>query len=169
MKLHPCFLLPALILATACHTALAAPQIPGQEQKKPIALVGGTIHTVSDRAIPDGVLVFDQGKIVAIGSRKQVKIPPKAETIDVSGKHVYPSLFDAYTNLGLVEINAVRATKDYSEAGSINPNVVARVAVNPDSELIPVTRSNGVLLVVSAPTGGLISGKSSVMQLDGWT
>ncbi|MFP6753356.1 MAG: amidohydrolase family protein, partial [Pirellulaceae bacterium] len=75
----------------------------------------------------------------------------------------------AYTNLGLVEINSIRATRDEREAGNLNPNVRAEIAVNPDSELIPVARSNGVLLALTAPTGGLLSGKSAVLQLDGWT
>ena len=86
-----------------------------------------------------------------------------------SGKHLYPGLFDAYTQLGLIEINAVRATNDRSETGHLNPNVRAEVAVNPDSELIPVARSAGVLLCLTAPQGGLISGSSAVLQLDGWT
>jgi imidazolonepropionase-like amidohydrolase len=71
--------------------------------------------------------------------------------------------------LGLVEIGLVRATRDQQETGTLNPNVRANVSVNPDSELIPVTRSNGVLLALTAPSGGLVSGTSAVLQLDGWT
>jgi imidazolonepropionase-like amidohydrolase len=89
--------------------------------------------------------------------------------IRLEGKHVYPGLFDAGTNLGLVEINSVRATIDVQETGQLNPNVRAIVAVNPDSEIIPVTRANGVLLAHTVPQGGLISGTSGIIQLDGWT
>jgi len=145
----------------------AAPEIPGAPQSKPIALVGATIHPVSQPAITDGTLVLVGGKITALG--KNVEIPKGATRVSVVGKHIYPSLFDAYTPLGLVEVNAVRATVDRSETGQLNPNVKSWVAVNPDSELIPVTRSNGVLLALSAPSGGLISGQSAVLQLDGWT
>jgi imidazolonepropionase-like amidohydrolase len=91
------------------------------------------------------------------------------QRIDCTGKRVYPGLFNANGEIGLVEIDAVRATRDQSETGSINPNVRAEVGVNPDSELIPVARSNGVLLSVTAPAGGLLSGSSAVLQLDGWT
>lgn len=145
----------------------AAPEIPGEPQKQPIALVGGTIHRVSGPEISKGVLLFDKGKIVAVG--KKVEIPKGARQIDVSGKHVYPGLFDAYTDIGLVEINSIRASRDDTESGQINPNVKAQVAVNPDSEIIPVTRSNGVLLALTAPGGPLIAGRSAVLQLDGWT
>ena len=130
-------------------------------------LVGGTIHTVSGPVVERGTLVFDEGKITAIG--RKVDVPRGAERIDVSGRHVYPGLINAYSQLGLVEISAVRATLDYRETGSLNPNVKAEVAVNPDSELIPVTRSGGVLLSLTAPTSGLISCTSALVQLDGWT
>lgn len=168
MRCLPVFfavLLPWLFSGIVC----ASDEIPGSKQRRPIALAGGTIHTVGGTSIPNGVLVFDKGKITQVGKAAEVKTPASAERVNVAGKHVYPGLFDAYTNIGLVEVNAVRATQDYSESGRINPNVKANVAVNPDSELIPVTRSNGVLLALTAPTGGLISGKSAVLQLDGWT
>ncbi len=147
--------------------ASASPETPGAPQTKPIALMGGTIHPVSQPPIEQGTVLLVAGKIAAVG--KQVELPAGTVRIDVTGKHVYPSLFDAYTPLGLVEVNAVRATVDRRETGQINPNVKSWVAVNPDSELIPVTRSNGVLLALSAPSGGLVSGQSAVLQLDGWT
>ncbi len=157
-----------LLFVVACAaTANAGPEIPGAPQRRPIALVGGTVHTVSGETLVGGTLVFDNGRITAVG--KKTSIPAGAEQIDVAGKHVYPGLLDAYTQLGLIEIGAVRATNDYHEAGQINPNVKAQVAVNPDSELIPVTRSNGVLLALTAPMGGLIAGRSAVLELDGWT
>jgi len=156
-----------IVLLAATSAVQANDQLPGAPQEKPIALVGGTIHTVSGETIENGTVLFAKGRITAVGA--EVGVPEGAEQIDVSGQHVYPALFDAFTNMGLVEINAVRATRDSNETGSINPNVKTHVAVNPDSELIPVTRSNGVLLAVSAPGGGLISGQSAVLQLDGWT
>ncbi|MDE0736309.1 MAG: amidohydrolase family protein [Pirellulaceae bacterium] len=159
--------LATLILGTRPARLLANPEIPGAPQEKPIALVGGTIHPVSGPVIHNGTLLFDKGRIVRLG--KDIPIPADSQVINIKGKHVYPSLFDSMTNTGLVEVKAVRASVDEAETGTINPNVKAQVAVNPDSELIPVTRSNGVLLVLTAPTGGTISGQAAVMQLDGWT
>ena len=125
------------------------------------------IHTVSGKTIEQGTLLFIDGKIFEIGG--DVNLPVEVEVIDVKGKHVYPGLIDANSNMGLVEINAVRATVDERETGSFNPNVKAQVAINPDSEIIPTTRSNGVLLCLTAPSGGVVSGQSAVIQLDGWT
>lgn len=157
----------AAVLFVAGQVARANPEIPGAPQAKPVALTNATIHPVSGPAIEGGTLVFDGGKIAAIG--KDIKPPENAEAIDLAGKHVYPALFDAMTDLGLVEINSIRATIDNHETGPLNPNVRAIVAVNPDSEIIPVTRSNGVLLALTAPGESLVAGRSAVIQLDGWT
>ncbi|GAB5405627.1 MAG: amidohydrolase [Aureliella sp.] len=152
--------------------ALATPlfgsdQIPGAKQTKAIALVGGTIHTVSGKPIVGGTVLFEDGKITAVGA--DVGIPDDAQVISVEDKHVYPSLIESMSDIGLVEINAVRASVDNTEIGSVNPNVRAVAAFNPDSEIIPVNRANGVLLAVTAPSGRFIAGRSSLMMMDGWT
>lgn len=162
----------SLCLVVASAIAAKSPlraddEIPGEPQRTPIALTNAHVHPVSGPSIENGAVLFDDGKIVAVG--KDLTLPGETKIIDLGGKHVYPGLFEAHSQLGLIEIGAVRATDDQSETGSVNPNARAVVAVNPDSELIPVTRSNGVLLALTAPVGGLVSGKSAVLQLDGWT
>lgn len=159
----------ALLVALATTSSFSQNygQIPATAQSQPIALVGATVHPVSAAPIEDATIVFDTGKIVALG--QSVAIPANARRIDAKGKHVYPSLIAANTTLGLIEIGSVRATVDMSETGPINPNVRAEVAVNPDGEMIPVTRSNGVALAVTVPQGGIISGTSALLMLDGWT
>jgi imidazolonepropionase-like amidohydrolase len=157
----------AAIVVASCSTLVAHPQIPGAPQVKPVALTNATIHPVSGPVIEKGTLVFDGGKITALG--KDATPPDGAEIIDLAGKHVYPGLFESLNDIGLIEINSVRATIDSQEIGQLNPNVRAVVAVNPDSEIIPVTRSNGVLLSLTTPRGGLMSGRSGVIMHDGWT
>ncbi|MCI0330746.1 MAG: amidohydrolase family protein [candidate division Zixibacteria bacterium] len=142
-------------------------QRPAPPQSRPVALVGGTVHTVTGGELAGAAILFDKGKITAIG--RGVSLPAGTEVIDVAGKHIYPGLFDAFTNLGLTEIEEVRATKDVTETGRINPNVRAEVAINPESELIPVARANGVTTAITSPEGGIISGTAAVINLDGWT
>jgi imidazolonepropionase-like amidohydrolase len=132
-----------------------------------IALVGGTVHPVSGPDIPKGTVLITDGKIAAVGAN--VPVPAGAKVVDVSGKHVYPTLVPAATNLGLVEISAARATVDNAEIGDVNPDARADVAMNFDSELLPVTRSAGVLVAGVTPTGGIVSGSGAAMKLDGWT
>ena len=152
----------------ACAAAVAAQDLvhKAPPQAGPIALVGGTVHPVSGPPVENGVVLMVEGRLAAVG---EGGAPPGVEVIDVKGKHVYPGLIDAHTNLGLVEIGAVRATRDYDEVGEITPEVRACVAVNPDSWLIPVTRSNGVLVFGTFPQGGTVPGRASVMHADGWT
>ncbi|HXF48349.1 MAG TPA: amidohydrolase family protein [Verrucomicrobiae bacterium] len=142
-------------------------QRPAPPQSHPIALVGGTVHTVTGGELAGATVLFDRGKISAIG--RGISLPPGAEVIDVTGRHIYPGLIDPFSNLGLTEIGAVRATNDVSETGRINPNARAEVAVNPESELIPVARANGVTTALTAPEGGIISGTAALINLDGWT
>jgi len=156
-----------LLFCSWAIPALASDEIPGALPKRPIALVGGTVYTMTGQPLSDATVVIDDGKIVAVGT--DVNVPDDAKRIDVRGKHVYPGLICSNGSMGLLEIDAVRATIDVAESGRINPNVRAQVAVNPDSELIPVARSNGVLLSLTIPQGGLISGTAALIQHDGWT
>ncbi len=140
-------------------------EVPRAKQERPIALVGGMLYPV-DSEPQQADLLFDDGRIVAIGTK--LTLPEDAEQIDVTGLHVYPGLIEADSALGLVEIDAVRATRDHSEVGMVNPNVRAATAFNPDSEVIPVTRANGLLVVNSVPRGRFVAGQASLMMLDGW-
>ena len=145
----------------------ASDQIPGPPQDHPIIFTGATIHTVSHGVLENAEILFDGGKIISVGHNLSAMY--KIEKIDATGKHIFPGLISAGSTLGLQEIGAVRATRVYAEVGRINPNVRANVSYNPDSELIPISRSNGILLALSVPRSGRISGTSSLMMLDGWT
>lgn len=161
-------LLPAILLLGA-GAASGNQNVPAPPQTQAIALVGATIHPVSGPEIPDGTLIFESGRITALGAG--IPVPDGAKTVGLQGKHVYPGLISAHTVLGLTEIESVRGTLDSTEAGGINPSARAQPAINPDSELLPVARSNGVLTALSVPKtqDGLISGISTLIHLDGWT
>ena len=156
------------LLLAVITVSIASDPVPAPPQTHPILLMNATIHPVSADEIQRGAILFEKGIITAIG-RRVTNLPDNTETIDLLGKHVYPGMIAAASVIGLTEIGAVAVTRDFSERGEVNPNVRAEVAYHPDSEIIPVTRSNGVLLAHSCPTGGLISGTSAVMMLDGWT
>lgn len=153
------------LLVTA--TASAHDQIPGAPQSRPIVITGATVHVVDGPAIENGFVLFEEGKIKAVG--KAVDIPKKAIQLDGTGKHVYPGLIESITDIGLREISAVDATDDRTEHGDRNPNARSWIAVNPDSELIPVARAGGVLVAMTAPRGRWLRGQAAVIALDGWT
>jgi imidazolonepropionase-like amidohydrolase len=132
-----------------------------------VAITGGTVVTMTGAPIERGTVVIENGRIVAVGAG--VTVPAGARVIDATGKFVYPGLIDARTQLGLTEIGSVAGGNDQSELGEFNPAIAAVVAVNPHSELIPVTRAEGITTVLTAPQGGRVSGTGAVLDLDGWT
>jgi imidazolonepropionase-like amidohydrolase len=161
-------ILGAVALLTASASVVAAQvRMTVAPQSQPVVLRGATIHTMANGTITNGMIVLDGGKITAIG--QTVEIPRGARVVDVTGKHIYPGLIDAYSTVGISEIDAVEVSNDVQEIGDYNPNVRAEVAVNAESRHIGTTRSAGVLVAFSTPGGGVVSGLSSAMSLEGWT
>jgi hypothetical protein len=161
----------SILLVVACLvTVTAQSPVVAPAQKKPVMLVGGTIHTGTGEVIENGTLVFVAGKITAVGKSTDIATDKSGyEVIDVTGKQVYPGLIFPNTSIGLVEIGSgVEVATDNRELGDLNPNVRAIAAYNTDSHVIPVIRSNGILLAQIVPVGTLLPGTSSVVQLDAW-
>ncbi|MBN8578353.1 MAG: amidohydrolase family protein [Cytophagales bacterium] len=158
-----------LILVVLSTVAYAQPPIPAKPQAKPIALTGGVAHIGNGQVIQNSIIAFDKGKLTLVADATTARVDlSKFEVIDISGKHVYPGLILPNSQIGLQEVSAIRAMNDYNERGEINPNVRSIISYNTDSEYIPTYRFNGVLLAEATPTGGLISGTSSVMEMEGW-
>lgn len=160
-----------LLLSVSATPAAANDSLPAPPQSRPILLEGATLHPLTGAAIRNGFLLLDDGKIVSVGASRP-ELAPGTETVDVSGRHIYPGLISPNSAVGLIEIPSVRGTVDTAETGPVNANVRAEVAVNPDSEVVPVTRANGVLTVHAVPkvsSGGVIAGRSALIELDGWT
>lgn len=140
---------------------------PAGPQKGLVFLKNATIHIGTGQVIERGTIGFSNGKIIAVGAN--VAIPADdVRVFDVQGQHVYPGLIVTDSNLGLTEVESVRATNDYSEVGEINPSIRSIVSYNTDSKIINTLRTNGILLAQVVPEGGLLTGSSSVVQLDAW-
>jgi imidazolonepropionase-like amidohydrolase len=132
------------------------------------AIQGGTVHTLNREPFV-GTVVIRDGRILAVGP--DVDVPPEAEIVDATDRHVYPGMFDAVTTLGLTEVGQVEVTNDSREQGDFNPHLQAATAVHPATEHIPVTRANGITHAMAVPGGGngAIPGQASLIGLDGWT
>ena len=147
---------------------LAVASLAAQESRtKPTLIKNAVVHTLAGDAIEGGSVLIQDGKIVGVG--KKLSAPRGATVIDAEGKHLYPGMFDAYSPVGLTEVSAVQATLDMVEEGRFNPHLQSLVAVHPDSEHIPVSRSTGVTHALTAMNGELIAGQAAVVNLDGWT
>jgi imidazolonepropionase-like amidohydrolase len=141
----------------------------GMAQQQAIVLKGGKLLTVSHGVIDDGVLVMQGGKISALGASASVKVPRDAKVIDVTGMTVYPGLIDSETSLGLTEISAEAMTNDRIEiSDEIMPHMHVYDAFHAESELIPVTRLNGITNAIVAPdSADTLPGQDSFIQLAG--
>lgn len=140
---------------------------PAPPQAEPIAITGGTIHTVTQSVIEQGTVLFKDGIIIAVGT--QVDIPDNALIIDATGKHIYPGMIHGRSTVGLMEVARIGVSTDLEEIGLINPNIRAQSAFHPASAHLPVAAVHGVTTVVPTPRGGLIAGMPVAMMTDGWT
>ena len=155
------------VLAAWCLQAQPAPA-PAQTQS--IAIYGGTAHIGNGNVIQSSLIVFENGKITQVADMSRIRFNKDAygKAIDATGKHVYPGFIAGNSSMGLVEIGAVRATRDSRELGNLNPHIRSIIAYTADSDVPPTTRANGVLMAQVVPSGGRIDGQSTIVQLDAW-
>lgn len=139
---------------------------PAPPQHEPLLVINATIHTGTGEVLQNGWMLSDSGKIKSLGTGAPP--PTSGKTLDASNQQVYPGFIMPNSILGLNEIEAIRPTHDYAEAGKFNGNARAIIAYNTESELTPTIRFNGILLAQIMPKGGYITGSSAIVQLDAW-
>ncbi|MDG3581327.1 amidohydrolase family protein [Galbibacter pacificus] len=147
---------------------ILAQQTPASPQTTSILITGATIHIGNGTVVENGAVGFNDGKITYVGSASAVDKNEFSQVIDAVGKHIYPGFIALNSTLGLVEIDAVRATDDEDEIGSLLPHIRSLIAYNAESKVVESMRPNGVLMGQVTPRGGSISGTSSVVQFDAW-
>lgn len=145
-----------------------AQQTPSPLQNKIITISGATAHIGNGSVIKNSIITFENGILIAVADATSSKKALRGTIIDATGKHVYPGFIAPNTTLGLVEIDAVRPTRDQDELGEFIPNVRSLIAYNAESKVVESLRPNGVLIAQITPRGGTISGTSSIVQLDAW-
>lgn len=140
----------------------------GQTQR--ILIINGTAHIGNGEVVETAAIGISNGKILFVKNALTNGIQRKEwdTIIDAENQHVYPGFVAANSTLGLTEIDAVRATRDFNDVGELNPHVRAQVAFNVESRVIETVRSNGVMIAQACPRGGIISGSSAAMFLAGW-
>ncbi len=135
-----------------------------------ILLHSGYLHVGNGEILESALIGIEDGKISLVRNSLAYRYDPAYwdTIIDLKGGHIYPGFVAPNSTLGLTEIDAVRATRDFDEVGAFNPHVRAQIAYNVESTVISTVRTNGVLLTQATPRGGVVSGSSSIMKLDGW-
>ncbi len=134
----------------------------------PVAIIGATVHTLEGPAIPDGVVVFENGRITAVGDAS-TPVPDDAERLSFAGKHLWPGVIHTNTVLGISEVDSVAGSVDVAETGDLNADADVVYAINAASRHFPVARSGGITHAVVLPRGGTVAGTSAVVRTRGWT
>ena len=144
----------------------SAQQTPAPAQSQTISIVGATAHIGNGQVVENSLIIIQDGIITSVGSAGQSR--PQGEVIQAQGHHVYPGFIAPNSTLGLVEIDAIRASDDEDELGDFLPHVRSLIAYNAESKVVESMRPNGVLIGQITPRGGRISGTSSIVQFDAW-
>ena len=143
--------------------ALSGVSVSGSQS---VLIQNATIMTASDSGILENTdLLIENGLIAAIGKNLTAN---DTEIIDASNMIVTPGLIAPHSQLGLVEIELERQTRDDStDHYSAGFSIVN--AFNPSSTLIPYNRSGGITSAVVIPSSArsIFSGMASVFKLDG--
>ncbi|OAB30452.1 Imidazolonepropionase [Flavobacterium fryxellicola] len=159
-----------VVLILSVSTVIKAQQTPAVKQSKSVLILNATAHLGNGEIIENSAIGFVDGKITLVADARVIRLAAGAYdvTIDASGKHVYPGFIAPNSTLGLVEIDAIKSSDDEDEIGAMNPNVRSIIAYTADSKVIETVRPNGILMAQITPRGGVISGSSSIVQLDAW-
>ncbi|MDG1041888.1 MAG: amidohydrolase family protein [Flavobacteriaceae bacterium] len=161
-------LIKLITLITVGVFTVQAQQTPGAKQSEPIAIVGGTAHIGNGSILENSLLIFENGVIKNVSEYLGTEDLTQMKVIDAKNQHLYPGFIVPNSTLGLIEIDAVRASDDDAEIGTWNPHIRSLIAYNTESKVVESMRPNGVLLAQITPRGGRISGTSSIVQLDAW-
>jgi imidazolonepropionase-like amidohydrolase len=145
-----------------------AQQTPAPKQQKSVLIINAKAHIGNGTVLDNSAIGFKNGKIDLVSNDKNIAISNYETVIDAKGKEVYPGFIAPNSTLGLVEIDAVKSSDDESEIGTYNPHVRSLIAYTADSKVIETVRPNGILMAQITPRGGIISGTSSIVQLDAW-
>ena len=143
-------------------------QTPASNQSEIIAIKNGIANIGNGNIIKNSLIIFKNGVLQFVGKYSENIDLSNMKVIEANGMNIYPGFILPNSTLGLIEIDAVRASDDVSEIGTWNPNIRSLIAYNTESRVVETMRPNGVLLAQITPRGGIISGKSSIVQLDAW-
>lgn len=156
----------AAAMVSAMARGGAAQAAPGEDG--PYLIKGGTVVNPGAAPMPNTDILIRNNRIAAMGAAAATQVP-NAKVIDAAGKFIYPGMIDANTGIGLQEIGGIATMSLRSEMGQFNPHMKALVALNVESEILGVTRMNGVTTVLTSPSGGVISGQATLINTAGWT
>lgn len=149
-------------LATAVPAVLLLCAVTAYAQERPQAFVGAQIITVTGAPIPNGVLIVQRGKIVAVGPSGSTAIPSDAERYDVTGKILMPGLVDTHSHIG--------GGSGADGSAPLQPDVRLLDSFDARDPSLKRALAGGITTVNVMPgSGHLLSGQTLYLKLRGGT
>ncbi|OAI50492.1 hypothetical protein AYO44_05705 [Planctomycetaceae bacterium SCGC AG-212-F19] len=162
---------PPLVRPLPGAQAPALPETAPPMKTKPerVAILAGRIHTVGKGTITDGIVLVENGKIKAVGTRKEIALPPQTPVLTAAV--VTPGLIDAHTVVGISGKWNVAADQDQDELSDPNQaDLRVLDAFNPAEPLLQFLREQGVTVVHAVPgRGNVIAGQTGIFRTHGRT
>src|SRR5205823_649707 len=154
--------------ASTYTTSVARPQHPStcvRQPNPPVRIRNATIMTATGQEIPNGSVLFKDGRIVAVGAK--VDAPSDAVVVDGTGKYVTPGLIDDHSHLGVYAAPGTDAESDGNEATSpVTAEVWAEHSFWPQDPQIPLAIAGGITTIQALPgSANLIGGRSAILKL----
>ncbi|WP_338869904.1 amidohydrolase family protein [Myxococcus stipitatus] len=117
-------------------------------------------------------VVLENGKVASIQADGGGALPPACRVVEGRGRLLTPGFVDSLTVLGLVEVSAEESTQDDGLRGDaakrdVRAALMSSDGINPASVVLPVARLGGVTSVLTHQRGGLVSGQSALLAMDG--
>jgi imidazolonepropionase-like amidohydrolase len=133
------------------------------------AIRAGIIETVSHGAIGHGVILVENGKIKAIGSAEDVKVPDGWPVL--TAVVVTPGMIDAHTVVGLAGAANVSADQDQDEMSDPNQaDLRVMDSFNPREPLLEFLCREGVTVVHAVPgRANVLAGQTGIFRTSGRT
>src|SRR5213596_1928485 len=149
-------------------TSVARPQYPStyvRHPNPPVLIRNATIMTATGQEIPNGSVLFKDGRIVALGAK--VDAPSDAVVVDGTGKYVTPGLIDDHSHLGVYAAPGTDAESDGNEATNpVTAEVWAEHSFWPQDPQIPLAIAGGITTIQALPgSANLIGGRSAILKL----
>lgn len=134
-------------------------------------IIGGRILTMSGSDIEEGILRIKAGKIVQIGTKKEIKLQPEEDEQVLMAKKalIMPGLIEAHCHMGIMEEKKSMEGDDCNETvNPLTPALRAIDAINPmDAAFDDAVRAGITAAMIGPGSSNVVGGQFAMVKTRG--